>query len=101
MSDISCPYCGYGQDISHEDEFQEDELYEHECGNCEKNFVYTVAISFYYESAEADCLNGSAHKFKPTVTYPVKCSRMRCVDCGLERQPTDSEWGMIKKHATK
>jgi Zn ribbon nucleic-acid-binding protein len=92
MSDISCPYCGYDQDVN---DLDEDELHEHECGRCGKNFVYMVVISVHCEPAKADCLNGSEHKFKPTGTFPVRYSRMRCVDCGLERQPTDSEWDMI------
>lgn len=99
MSEISCPYCGKSQDISHDQEFEDGELFELECDSCEKNFVYTVAISFHYESAEADCLNGSEHTFEWTKTYPIKYSRMRCVDCGLERQPTVPEWDMFGRGA--
>jgi len=93
MSDVKCPYCGEEQEINHDDGYgyTEDETFEQECVECEKTFVFTTSISFHYEAAKADCLNGAEHKYKPTHTYPKKYTRMRCVDCGHERNPTNTE----------
>lgn len=93
MSDIECPYCGHEQEVCHDDGFgcEEDTYHQDECSSCEKEFVFTTAISFSYCPKKADCLNGSDHNYKPTFTYPVSCTRMQCDDCGEERQPTETE----------
>ena len=58
--DVDCPYCGKGQDINHDDEYgyHEDEVFEQECSKCDKVFVYTTTISFYYEAEKAPCKVG-------------------------------------------
>lgn len=93
MSDIECPYCGDEQEINHDDGYgyAEDEVHEQECSNCEKTFVFTTSIHFYYSATKADCLNGGEHKYKKTMTVPRRYTRMRCSDCDHERKPTDSE----------
>ena len=55
MSDIDCPYCGKGQDINHDDGYgyEEDEIFEQECSGCDKVFVFTTSIDFYYEAEKA------------------------------------------------
>lgn len=97
MNDIKCPYCKAEQEICHDDGYgyEEDEVHQQECWACEKLFVYTTSISFYYQAYRADCLNGAEHKFRATTTYPIECTRMRCVDCDLERQPTEDEMKKI------
>ena len=64
MSDVTCPYCGEGRDICHDDGYgyDEDKVFEQTCGSCEKNFAFTTRMSFDYDAREADCLNGSAHR---------------------------------------
>jgi len=99
MSDIECPYCGSEQEINHDDGFgyEEDVVHEQECNSCEKTFVFTTSIHFYYTASKADCLNGSEHRFKATMTVPRKYTRMRCKDCDCERKPTDAEMKDILK----
>jgi len=97
MSDIDCPYCGAAQEVCHDDGqgYAEDEKHLQECSDCEKYFVFTTSIIFSYTASIADCLNGSAHKYVPTNTYPVEFTRMRCTDCDDERHPTESEMADI------
>lgn len=56
--DVECPYCGEGQEINHDDGYgyEEDRRHEQQCGSCEKHFVFTTSISFYYEAEKADYL---------------------------------------------
>lgn len=91
--DVECPYCGAGQEICHDDGYgyKEGELFQQECPKCERAFVFTTSISFYYEAYKADCLNGAEHKFKPTRTFPKEFTKMRCEDCGEERELTEEE----------
>ena len=61
------------------------------CDKCDKNFIFTTSISFYYEAEKADCLNDGNHKFKLSSTYPTEFSNMVCVDCDARRELTDDE----------
>ena len=99
MSDVDCPYCQSEQEINHDDGygFEEDRAHHQECWNCDKTFVYTTGILYVYHERKADCLNGSDHNWEPTRTYPKNYSRMICVDCEKEREPTDGEWAVILK----
>lgn len=91
--DINCPYCDAGLNINHDNGFgyQEDIKHQMECENCNKTFVFTTSISFYYEAEKADCLNGKKHKYEKTITFPKEFSKMRCVFCDDERELTDNE----------
>lgn len=102
MNDIECPYCDVMQEINHDDGYgyAEDETFQQECDDCGKTFTFTTSISFYYSTEKADCLNGSDHKFKPTETYPKRCTRMKCEMCDCERPPTELEWKDILKEIT-
>jgi len=97
MAKIICPYCGKEQGADHDDghNYEEDELHQMECCKCEKYFTFYTYVSFSYDAYKADCLNGGEHKFQPTHTYPKVCTRMRCPDCGEERNPTIDEWHTI------
>ena len=62
--DVECPYCGEWQEINHDDGYgyDEDEVYEQECEDCEKSFVFTTFIIYNYSSEQAPCLNDGDHK---------------------------------------
>ena len=92
--DVECPYCGEYQEINHDDGrgYAEDELHQQQCGDCDKYFVFTTSISYYYDAKIADCLNDGEHNFNPTNTYPKCCTKLECVDCGkIEILPKDHE----------
>lgn len=91
--DISCPYCGQGQEINHDDGYgyEEGSLHQQQCGNCHKTFTFTTSISFDYQAYKADCLNGGQHDYHPTRTVPKECTTMRCSLCEGERPLTDDE----------
>ena len=99
MSDASCPYCDADIDINHDDGagYDESEIHQQECSNCERIFVFETSISFSYELSKADCLNGSDHSYKKTHTHPVEYTRMRCEICGYERALTELEKGELLK----
>lgn len=86
MKDVVCPYCGYQQDVDHEDfSRREDELFQHECYSCDKMFVYSLDVQISFKARRADCLNGGEHLWEKTQTFPVEFSVMRCNYCGKEK----------------
>ena len=90
---LHCPYCDASQEINHDDGFGYEEGMKHEmqCSECEKNFVFTTSIFFYYESEKANCLNDGKHNYQLTHTAPKEFSKMRCSMCDDERELTDKE----------
>lgn len=100
--DVKCPYCEKLQEINHDDGYgyEEDELHQQECSDCDKSFTYTTGIIYIYKAFKADCLNGAEHEYKQTCTFPVECTRMRCQNCAEERQPTEDEWKIIMEGKT-
>jgi len=84
---VECPYCEKDIPVNHDDGYgyEEDELHEQECPNCEKRFVYYTSISFYYSASKADCLNDGEHDYQKTHTYPPEFAVMRCTLCGDEK----------------
>ena len=92
--DIQCPYCGHDIEICHDDGFgyEEDALHHYECDNCEKMFVFTTSISFYYHAEKADCLNGADHDMQPIIGAPEEnfIGRYRCSVC-YEEEDRDPE----------
>lgn len=97
MSDLECPYCEKDCEVCHDDGFgyEEGKKHQMECPYCGKSFVFGTSISFYYEPEKADCLNGSEHKWKSSITFPREFSVMYCEMCGEERKPTDEEMAVI------
>jgi len=103
MDDVNCPYCNAGQEINHDNGYGygEGEIYEQECSDCSKTFVYTTSISFYHDASKADCLNDGEHKFKATSPYLVEFTRMKCVVCGKRRLLTDIEMSKVLAERSK
>lgn len=93
MSDVKCPYCGEYQEINHDDGYgyEEDVIFNQQCDDCDKIFVYTTIMSFSHDAEKADCLNGSDHNWKEQITSPKQYTKMYCTMCGETRNPTDSE----------
>lgn len=95
MKDCECPYCNADVEITNDDGFHEDRIYEQECPKCEKTFVFTASYSIHYSAYRADCLNGGEHRYKETCAYPKEYRKLRCEDCGhekpLETAPTHRE----------
>ena len=93
MYDINCPYCDAELEINHDDWvwFEQDELHQQQCSECEKNFIFTTSIMYLYSSEKADCLNDIEHDYKLSKSYPKQFSKMRCTMCGYERRLTDNE----------
>jgi len=91
--DINCPYCDAELEICHDDGFgyEEDVKHQMECGECDKNFVFSTSILFCYDAEKADCLNNEKHNYKLTITAPKEFSKMRCTYCDDERELTDDE----------
>ena len=87
MNDVECPYCGAGQEICHDDGqgYEESELNQQECSECEKTFTFHTSISFDYRVYKADCLNGGEHQWEPVRCFPkLYHDWVRCTDCGEE-----------------
>ncbi|MCT4181764.1 hypothetical protein HZP54_17610 [Elizabethkingia anophelis] len=93
MSDVKCPYCGEEQEINHDYGYgyEEDVVFNQQCDDCDKTFVYTTYVSFSHNAEKADCLNGSDHNWKPQITFPKQFTKMVCTMCDETRKPTDSE----------
>lgn len=97
MADLMCPYCEKELDVCHDDGqgYSEGILHQMTCGHCGKSFVFETSISFYYEPARADCLNGGLHSWAATPTYPKSQTEMKCSLCGERRSPTGDEMNAI------
>ena len=85
MNDINCPYCDTEQEIDHDDGYgyEEDEVHEQECGNCEKVFHYRTHTSFSYDVEKAPCKNEEPHDWQPCRGFPsgYMKNRQRCSYC--------------------
>jgi hypothetical protein len=95
--DVECPYCGKGQEINHDEGYgyDENEIHNQECDDCNKIFTYRTSIVYYYESYKADCLNGGEHQWERTHTYPKEFTKMECKICSERRNPTPNELSKI------
>ena len=93
MNDTNCPYCDAEIDIDHDDGygFQEDEVYQQECQDCNQVFTYQTSVIYHYSTEKASCLNGGEHDYKPTITHPSIFTEMRCSMCDDTRPLTEGE----------
>ena len=85
--EVKCPYCGSVEEIEHDEGYgyEEDELYNQECGKCGKTFIYKTIVYREYFPEIAPCLNGEAeHAWK-------KCDPIAevCGVCGENRRRKD------------
>lgn len=62
MDTLECPYCQHDNSAP-DDCYEQDTLYETECRECDKVFMFNISYIPYYEGYKADCLNGSQHEF--------------------------------------
>ena len=83
MSDIKCPYCGATDDSCVSDlwEYEGDDN-EAECRSCEKEFTFSVDVSFTYNTKKQECNEGN---HEPTewkrFDYPDKDYSLWSRDC--------------------
>ena len=89
--DIECPYCEAEQDIDHDDGsygYGEDEIYVQRCNGCNKKFIYTASIAFYYDAKKAPCQNGGKHNWYIGARYPkgLYSGYKRCTYCDIEER---------------
>jgi hypothetical protein len=93
LHDIECPYCKEPLYINHDDgsTYKEEEFHQQICIHCDKTFVFQTFVSFDYAASKADCLNGDYHKYEITDAFPKVFSKMKCLDCGEERDLTEKE----------
>ena len=91
--DLECPYCDAELEVNHDDGFgyEENVNHEMECSECEKSFVFTTSIMYYYSPEKADCLNDGNHDYKIQRGHPKAFMQMQCTMCGDKREPTEKE----------
>ena len=98
MEDIKCPYCEFEQEVNHDDGYgyEENESHQMQCCECDKYFIFSTSVCYYYSPHKADCLNDeSKHDWHPTITYPKECTKMMCIICDEKRKPTEIEFKKI------
>lgn len=87
--DVECPYCNADIEINQDDGHgcREGETYSQQCGECDKYFVFTTSIHFYYDAEKADCLNGEEHKWESVKNYPnYYPDWVRCATCDEDKR---------------
>ena len=84
MDDCYCPYCEKNNGRI-DDCYEQNEVYETQCADCEKNFVFTVDYDISYDTSKAACLNGADHNYEKTQTFPPEFAKLRCTMCSHEK----------------
>lgn len=82
---FECPYCE--SDLGDADDCREpSEIYEWECGACDKRFVFTIEYDISYSTQKADCLNDTTHDYQKITGYPTELfeNQRRCSMCSRE-----------------
>ena len=84
-----CPYCEKEVKLNHDDGegFEEDKVYNRQCSNCGKKFIYITRISFTHTGFKAPCLNGGEHKWAQVIGWPKEefKNKYRCDYCDEQR----------------
>lgn len=95
MSDIECPYCGYWQEINHDDGYgyEEDCTHEQECVDCERVFKYTTSISYSYSTYCDESV--VPHNWEECVTNPDYLFCSRCEACMKKPAPSGNQGGQV------
>ncbi len=86
--DVECPYCGADNEICHDDGYGYDEgvLYHQQCSKCDRTFAYETSIEISHEAFAAPCIDDGNHKWEETHTIPRCFRKLRCLDCGEEKE---------------
>jgi len=94
MSDVQCPYCGAWDEVCPDNDYgkHEDEIFHHECIECEKIFAFTATIIIDYNVHKADCLNGGEHIWWNYSGNPFYPDRKECTKCGEIDNGKWHEW---------
>lgn len=91
---VACPYCHkeFDYDITDcgTDVFVNEEPFTTDCPNCGMVMLITPVMHLDLEVEECDC-QGVNHKWQPTNTMPKCFTKMECVHCHEERNPTPEE----------
>lgn len=66
--DLECPYCGKFEEAS-PDCHEPNQIFQHECRHCEKNYTFTIEYSPNYYTSEAACLNGGEHDWNDHLRF--------------------------------
>ncbi len=74
---LICPYCGYEETDSWELGESSDN---HQCGSCDKTFVYETEVSRSFTSSLAPCRNGGEHTWTQWMDFET-CNWRRCRIC--------------------
>ncbi|NDZ93314.1 hypothetical protein G3I13_01885 [Streptomyces sp. SID6673] len=94
---LLCPYCNAWVDFETEEAFDEEYLYQADCGDCDKKFGVRASMSWNYYEEKVDCWNTGEHRWKNRVTAPREYAvgKQACEDCGEEREIDATEWEAI------
>lgn len=97
---LLCPYCNEWVDFDTEDMYDEDNLYEVECGSCDKKFGVRASHSWSYYEEKVDCWNDGEHKWKNRVSAPLEYSigKQMCEECGETREIPAPDWYDIENN---
>lgn len=95
-----CPYCNAECDL-YVDEPDPHCKYQHECGECEKVFVYALDFSIDYYPMKADCLNGEPHlwEHRAKSKYQVyDAGKFECATCGERKLDEETKAIWLREH---
>ena len=92
-SEMTCPYCQKTIDLDFTDDWsymEDEQVFQKECPECGMVLNVTPHINIDFDLDKCEC-QGENHVWKPTTTSPKCMTRMCCVHCGEEREPTIEE----------
>lgn len=88
MTEVTCPYCGFKQNLDNEVILYEDEaVFQTECKECGMVMNVAVSISIDLEADKCPCqLNH--HKYRLQHVYPRAFAKWECESCGQTKELT-------------